>query len=110
MRPTRMSLFSTLAALVGLGAAGHDQPTMRLTHAVRLAGRLVIAEKYGSVCAADDGQPDYVANGWLMAAAPELLATLKELASLGSLELPQRRDAALEQARAIIAKAEGRAE
>ena len=49
------------------------------------------------------------ANAILIAAAPELLEALEELEALGSLELPQRRDAALFKAKAAIAKAKGSA-
>ena len=75
-----------------------------------VGGRLVIAEKYGSVCAVDDGQSDYVANARLIAAAPELLAALKAITDeLGVPDpgYPAPVANAAEIARAAIAKAEG---
>lgn len=51
--------------------------------------------------------PEQEANARLIAAAPDLLAALIELHALGSLILPQRRDEALRNAAAAIAKAKG---
>ena len=48
-----------------------------------------------------------IADARLIAAAPDLLAALKRIFCVASVELTGRRDDVLEQARAAIAKAEG---
>jgi hypothetical protein len=56
----------------------------------------------------DHKTPEWInANARLIAAAPELLAALKRMFCVASVELTGRRDDVLEQARAAIAKAEG---
>jgi hypothetical protein len=67
---------------------------------INAEGSFYIAEVIGGMTAQE-------ANAHLIAAAPDLLEALEELEALGSLELPQRRDAALLKAKAAIAKAKG---
>lgn len=69
---------------------------------------VVITESLGRhIAAIPLATHEWKENARLIAAAPELLEALEELEALGSLELPQRRDAALLKAKAAIAKAKG---
>jgi type VI protein secretion system component VasF len=67
-------------------------------------GRFDVDSARHNVCSVSNHDPRHEANARLIAAAPELLAALKELCSAPNKKRPER---VWEEARAAIVKAEG---